>query len=186
LFPSHPSPGGDVNITDEDGDTPLYIVENIETARFLVDHGALVARQNAEGVSVCIPSYLSAHHPSTLSKPIDHLTEDFPHIAEYLRSTLNPSAGAEMPIAAAPSQHSQNAATEQLTSALMQSVQEIMERAEAEGRDPEEELRQAVSRTVLDGVVTGFDMSTDESESRPGDEPNDTPSKRSRMDDGSA
>lgn len=90
-----------------------------------------------------------------------------------------------MAIAAAPSQHSQNAATEQLTSALMQSVQEIMERAEAEGRDPEEELRQAVSRTVLEGVVTGFDMSTDEGESRPGDEHDDTPTKRSRMDDGS-
>jgi len=44
--------GGDVNITDDDGDTPLYTVENIETARFLVDHGALVARQNIEGISV--------------------------------------------------------------------------------------------------------------------------------------
>jgi uncharacterized protein len=44
--------GGDVNITDGDGDTPLYTVENVETARFLVDHGALVARQNIEGISV--------------------------------------------------------------------------------------------------------------------------------------
>jgi uncharacterized protein len=44
--------GGDVNITDEDGDTPLYTVENIETATWLVDHGAIVSRVNAEGVSV--------------------------------------------------------------------------------------------------------------------------------------
>jgi hypothetical protein len=33
-----------------------------------------------------------------------------------------------------------------------------MQRAEAEARDPEEELRQAVSRAVLEGVVTGYEM----------------------------
>ena len=43
-----------MNVTDEDGDTPLYVVENIETARFLVERGATVARQNAEGISVRI------------------------------------------------------------------------------------------------------------------------------------
>jgi hypothetical protein len=43
-----------VNITDNDGDTPLYTVENLETARFLVQHGAVVARQNIEGISVRI------------------------------------------------------------------------------------------------------------------------------------
>lgn len=46
--------GGDVNVTDDDGDTPLYTVENVETARFLVDNGAIVNRQNLEGVSVSI------------------------------------------------------------------------------------------------------------------------------------
>jgi hypothetical protein len=45
--------GGDVNVTDSDGDTPLYTVENIETARFLVEHGAIVDRRNNEGISVC-------------------------------------------------------------------------------------------------------------------------------------
>lgn len=41
-----------MNITDDDGDTPLYTVENIETARYLIEHGAVVDRQNGEGVSV--------------------------------------------------------------------------------------------------------------------------------------
>jgi len=41
-----------VNVTDEDGDTPLYVVENVETARFLVEHGAVVQRTNHEGRSV--------------------------------------------------------------------------------------------------------------------------------------
>ncbi len=40
-------------MSDDDGDTPLYTVENVQTARFLVENGAIVARQNLEGVSVC-------------------------------------------------------------------------------------------------------------------------------------
>ena len=58
-----------------------------------------------------------------------------------------------------PSQHTQNIASELLTSELMSTVQDIMERSEREGTNPDEELRAAVSRTVIGGVVTGFDLS---------------------------
>lgn len=37
---------------DADGDTPLYCVENIETARWLIDRGAIVDHRNHENVSV--------------------------------------------------------------------------------------------------------------------------------------
>jgi uncharacterized protein len=47
-----PRSGGSVNITDSDGDTPLYTVENIETAQFLVEHGATVDIRNNEDLSV--------------------------------------------------------------------------------------------------------------------------------------
>lgn len=40
-------------MSDEDGDTPLYTVENIETARFLVDNGADLMRRNNDGLTVC-------------------------------------------------------------------------------------------------------------------------------------
>ena len=53
--------GGDVNVTDEDGDTPLYTVEDVATARWLVEHGAVVDRTNGEGVSVCIVLPLRLH-----------------------------------------------------------------------------------------------------------------------------
>ncbi|PPR05750.1 hypothetical protein CVT24_006689, partial [Panaeolus cyanescens] len=175
------SRGGDVNITDEDGDTPLYSVENIQTARYLIEHGAVVDRQNIEGIS-----------------PIDHLAEEFPQVADYLRSSLTtsvttspPSASdqsatrpAQLPSAQptlSPSQHSQNVASELLTSALMSQVDQIMHRAEAEGRDPEEELRQVVGRAVIEGVVTGFGM-TNQSSHLDGREEGDNPaSKRPRM-----
>lgn len=53
----------------------------------------------------------------------------------------------------------QDAASETLTSALMQSVQDIMQRVETDGRNPDKELRQVVSRAVLEGVLTGYEMS---------------------------
>lgn len=62
--------------------------------------------------------------------------------------------------------------SEYLTASLLQSVQDIMRRAEAEGRDPDEELRQVVGRTVLEGVVAGYGMSetaADAQEDRRGD-----------------
>lgn len=52
--------GGDINLTDGDGDTPLYTVENIETAQWLIDHGALIDRRNTDGVSVSRPVCVNA------------------------------------------------------------------------------------------------------------------------------
>ncbi|KAH9912810.1 ankyrin repeat-containing domain protein [Fomitopsis serialis] len=164
------SKGGDVNITDNDGDTPLYVVENIETARWLVEHGATVERQNSEGISVAgaIPR------------------GRLPEVAAYLHSltaTTDPASAASS--LTQPSQHAQNLASEHLTSSLIQSVQDVMQRAEAEGRNPDEELRQVVGRTVLEGVVTGYGMSTLGGQRRENaeDGPTEGP-KRTRMDDG--
>ena len=64
----------------------------------------------------------------------------------------------------------------------MTSLHELVERTEAEGREPlEEELRRAVGRAVVEGVLTGYEMSTDE---RVNSSQHDTPSKRPRRDDG--
>ena len=88
-----------------------------------------------------------------------------------------------------PSQHAQEQASEALTSSLMDSVQEIMERAQREGRDPDAELREVVSRAVVQGMVTGYDMGQDaeDSERRAGgsDHANGdmNGAKRSRTDD---
>jgi hypothetical protein len=45
------SKGGDINIADEDGETPIFTVESVEVARWLVEHGANVDVQNNEGQS---------------------------------------------------------------------------------------------------------------------------------------
>jgi hypothetical protein len=118
-------------------------------------------------------------------QPIEHLSQDFPQVADYLRSTLSNDGVPLHPVApvelAHPSQLHQNIVTEGLTSSLIHSVQEIMQRAEVAGRDPEEEeLRQAVSRTVLEGVAMGYHL-TSNGDSEPIDP---TPVKRPRTDDG--
>jgi hypothetical protein len=177
-----------VNITDGDGDTPLYTVETVETARFLVQHGAIVERTNNEGISVRF--HVAPVRPiADDTKPSEHLSEDFNEVAIYLQSTLatSPSINLSPVQPSPPSQHLQNVASEHLTSELMASVEGIIQRAEAEGRDPEEEIRQVVSRTVLQGVATGFDMSTIDSDRRgpETDSVDGTPAKRPRPDDGS-
>ena len=66
----------------------------------------------------------------------------------------------------------------------MASVQDIIQRAEAEGRDPEDEIRQVVSRTVLESVATGFDMTTTHGDDRRVNRVDGTPSKRPKTGDG--
>jgi ankyrin repeat protein len=45
--------GGDINITDNDGETPLFTVESIETARHLISKGADISLRNHDGLTVC-------------------------------------------------------------------------------------------------------------------------------------
>lgn len=53
--------GGDINLRDDDGDSPLYVVESVETARWMVGHGADPSLTNDEGLTVrSIPTYQSA------------------------------------------------------------------------------------------------------------------------------
>jgi hypothetical protein len=46
--------GGDINLPDSDGDTPLYTVESIEVARWMVEHGADPRWKNDEGLTVSV------------------------------------------------------------------------------------------------------------------------------------
>ncbi|KAF8322540.1 ankyrin [Clavulina sp. PMI_390] len=148
------SRGGDVNVTDEDGDTPIYTVESVQVAQWLVDHGAMVDRRNNEGVS-----------------PIEHLEEEFPEVSAHLRSTLtasNPTNASSQtsniaPASQLPSEHATEVASERLTADLLASVRELASASavnpDGTTREPtEEEIRAAVERVVLQGVVTGHEM----------------------------
>ncbi|KAL0570213.1 hypothetical protein V5O48_011750 [Marasmius crinis-equi] len=144
------SKGGNVNITDSDGDTPLYTVENVETARFLVDHGGIVDVVNQEGVS-----------------PIAHLAEDFPSVSSFLESHPSHTPSSDTTNApsqnpAQSSQYAQNLASEQLTSELLSSVQALVEQGIPQDQI-EEELRRLVGNTVFQGLAGGYELSLQDS-----------------------
>jgi hypothetical protein len=55
------SVGGDINLRDEDGDTPLYVVETVEMARWMIERGAQWGVTNDEGLNVSLfPCSLSS------------------------------------------------------------------------------------------------------------------------------
>jgi len=146
------SRGGNVNVTDEDGETPLFLVETKDVARFLVDNGADATWKNQEGLT-----------------PATSLEEEFPQVAAYLNSITATSLDSQRGqpedriSTQPPSQHSQEAASERLTSSLMSRLTVIAQNDRAEdGSHRDEELVQAVSRAVLDGLATGYTMTHEE------------------------
>jgi hypothetical protein len=109
-------------------------------------------------------------------------------VADYLRSASGASAPTPLVNTSSthvqPSQYSENLASEQLTSELLERARDIIQRAEGEGRDPDEELRQVVGQTVIQGMVAGYGMGVlAEEEGQRGvpDEPDAGP-KRTRTD----
>lgn len=71
-----------MNLTDDDGDTPLYVVENVETARYLVERGAVVDRRNHEHVTVCLLPLRGGPNRS-----FRH-TFSVSHLSTYLKTSL--------------------------------------------------------------------------------------------------
>lgn len=59
------SVGGDINVPDGDGETPLFTVESIETARWMLEHGSDPGLTNEEGLSVGLS-------PSNARQPESH------------------------------------------------------------------------------------------------------------------
>lgn len=153
------SKGGDVNVEDEDGDTPLYTAESLDVAKWLVDHGAIINRVNNEGIS-----------------PAQHLLDDYPAIAHYLSPELA-QTGEEEDVEG-PSEYAQEQLSEELTNRMMKAVEEIMARAAAEGRDPEDELAALVEKTVLESLDAGEGLVEAEQVATPSLEEPTVPSKR--------
>jgi hypothetical protein len=118
-------------------------------------------------------------------QPLDHLGEEFPEVADYLRTVTSAAAapttaGQAAPSSSQPSQYAEDRTSEQLTDSLMADAARIMRVAEAEGRDPEQELRRLVGNTVLQGVVAGYSMGEGES----ADDATDAEAKRQRRESG--
>lgn len=144
------SVGGDVNLADEDGDTPLYVVESLPAAQWLVEHGANAFHKNNEGKSAA-----------------ETLHEDSPEVAEYLRGITGEAApapaegegmegveeGGEAPEGV--SNQAVDAYASQQTNDLLARTKEIMEQAERDGTNPDDRIREVVEQAVRDGFQFG-------------------------------
>lgn len=112
-------------------------------------------------------------------KPIDHLAEDFPEVANYLSSVLDPAATIAAAVAIdGPSQYAQNQATEQMVTTLLQDIQSL-QHIDPTTEAGEQQLREVVSRNVLAGLELGHNQGQGNS-----DIPADSPAKRPKPNEG--
>ncbi|TYJ57199.1 hypothetical protein B9479_002114 [Cryptococcus floricola] len=158
--------GGNPNITDDDNETPLFVVESLEVAQFLVGNGADPAWKNSEGATAG-----------------EQLEEEAPEVAAYLNGLTG--LGGQIDEAAEVgdtsgdiSQLALDNFTATQTSALMEEAQRIMEQCAAEGVEPDERLREVVERAVRDGMA--FGQATGEGEEGEVASQGDASSKRAR------
>ena len=89
---------------------------------------------------------------------MQHLAEEFPEVSAYLASLLPSSTDSSHTSPAThsqPSQYATDRTAQALTEHLMQQVEDVMQRAQAAGTDPGEELNHIVSSTVLESVLRG-------------------------------
>lgn len=150
--------GGDPNLTDDDGETPLYVVETIEVAKFLIDNGADPKWKNQEGLTAA-----------------ELLDEDHPDVAAFLRGltgevapTRSEGMDDEREVVDGDisngqiSQLALDNYTSTQTVALLQEAQRIMEECARDGVEPDERLREVVERAVRDGLAFGREAAEDE------------------------
>ena len=111
----------------------------------------------------------------------EKLEEEFPEVADYLRSLAEPSTQAEaQALAARPPEASpyfNDRTADYLTSDLIAQSQAIIERANAEGRDPEEELQRLVGDTMMASFRAGQESGNPVTANN-----GDSPSKHPKLD----
>ncbi|PWZ01016.1 ankyrin [Testicularia cyperi] len=157
------APSNAVDVTDSDGDTPLFVCEDVATARCLVEEfhanakhtnheGLTPAQQADENEHPDVAEYLRSVTGEAPSNSLTEQDEDYAGLDEQdadgdivARGSLNDADDREL---------------EHQTDQLMAKVEEIMIRADREGFDPEDELRKIVSESVAAQIIEGMDRPT--------------------------
>ncbi|GHJ86045.1 hypothetical protein NliqN6_2447 [Naganishia liquefaciens] len=140
------SKGGDINHADSDGETPLFTVESVEVAKWMIERGAKYDVRNNDGETVA-----------------EFLFEDNPDVAMYLQTLIQPLTSEAISAALAatnsaatagtaqPSAYQTEALSSSIADDLISQTGEIMRDAEAQGYNPDERLRAVVSQALMDG-----------------------------------
>ncbi|RPA82209.1 hypothetical protein BJ508DRAFT_93178 [Ascobolus immersus RN42] len=145
--------GGDINIEDDDGDTPLFVVESVNAAKIVLELGGDLYHQNNEGLTAA-----------------DYIEEDGDHplVAAYLRSRMEPStthaglrSATSNPIAQPSEDVSISVSAAQdlaemlppVDEALKRKIEELAGRQDFDSEDAQNELKNLVREAVQKHVL---------------------------------
>lgn len=149
--------GANINIEDFEKDTPLYVAENVEIAQLLLDNGADPKHTNEEGITPALTA-------------LEEGWEDVAQLLANITKEVLPTEGEEEvdPLAYIDQEDREAALAAALASneaeqdeddqgemseELSNKMQDIMKRIEEQGGvENEEELRELVTKMVLDGM----------------------------------
>ncbi|KAK4509862.1 uncharacterized protein ATC70_007166 [Mucor velutinosus] len=149
--------GANVNIEDFEKDTPLYVAENVEMAQLLLDNGADPKHINEDGITPALTALEEgweevAQFLANITKEVLPTTEEEADPLAYIEQEDREEEAAA---AAAETQQQPNGdgTEEEMSEELTNKMQDIMKRIEEQGGvENEEELRELVTKMVLDGM----------------------------------
>ena len=149
--------GGDINIEDFEKDTPLYVAETLEMARFLIDKGADAKHENAEGIS---PAQ-NAHEEGwqEVAKMLAEITkEELPSLNDQIEQVLGSSGNGPNDLTVTASTVTEEEGEED--QAMDHYIEDMVRRIQEQGGvQNEEELREAVTKMVLEQLQNSFNLS---------------------------
>lgn len=145
--------GGDINIQDNEGDTPLHHVEDLATAKFIVEElQADTKIKNEEG--------------QTAAQYIEE-EDEYPDIAAYLKSLLHDGADVNagtpsLPEIGQTDGHQVRYTMEDEQTPMDEEKRKLLESI-VNSENPEEALRELVTSAVRDGLASYNDSEERES-----------------------
>ncbi|KAJ2020709.1 hypothetical protein GGI13_005081 [Coemansia sp. RSA 455] len=136
--------GGDVNITDNDGDTPLHICEDLECAQLLLDNGANPEAENDEGLS---PVHTTLENEAT-------------EVTELICAKLN----IPVPVLQEVQETEQiNARDDSMSGSKLEDLSNwIMQQVDENSETDEEALRAMVTKYIMQNLRNSTDSNADD------------------------
>ncbi|EIW69686.1 hypothetical protein TREMEDRAFT_30739 [Tremella mesenterica DSM 1558] len=154
------SKGGDINLVDGDGDTPLFGVETVSFAEAMIDRGADPLHMNNEGL-----------------RADEALEDSDPEIASFLRALpiIQVLTQPFIPIDQIPNENiapmlderilngqilfgSNQFVSAERTTAFLERTQRILQESEEQGVEPDQRLLEEVEMAMREAVDYGRDM----------------------------
>ncbi|ORX62777.1 ankyrin [Hesseltinella vesiculosa] len=136
------SHGGDINVEDADKDTPLYVCETVEMAKFMLEHGANPEHKNDEDISPAQAAF----------------NEGWVEVAQMLAELTHESLEQEKPLLDDTSLEETFQDDGEVDAAFATQIEQVMQRIQDQGGvEDEEELRDIVTKMLLEQIRASAD-----------------------------